>query len=188
MSVHHDIELILKFCGCTECTRKETQIIEGKTASVINEDKNIDKMKTTNGKSVATINTSTQPLFCEYCDFKALSVRSLKSHMKRHFNDRRTVQKPLEQYKCTLCGYVCTHLPSLKSHMWRHASETDYSYTMTNSMLNAALQQNSTRNNVSASKQSSFVFSCCVCGFESNNQSILDDHMLIHMLKPVTKS
>ncbi|XP_061162998.1 zinc finger protein 236-like [Saccostrea echinata] len=78
-------------------------------------------------------------LKCELCDFPAVSSRSLKSHMKRHINDQRFVQQPLEQYKCNLCGYVCHHLPSLKSHMWRHASDTNYSYEFTNEVINAAI-------------------------------------------------
>ncbi|CAL1535256.1 unnamed protein product [Lymnaea stagnalis] len=78
-------------------------------------------------------------LVCNLCDFKALNTRSLKSHMKRHSNDQRYVQQPLEQYKCNLCGYVCHHLPSLKSHMWRHASDQSYSYEFTNDVINAAI-------------------------------------------------
>ncbi|KAH9502410.1 hypothetical protein Btru_075611 [Bulinus truncatus] len=78
-------------------------------------------------------------LVCNLCDFKALHSRSLKSHMKRHSNDQRYVQQPLEQYKCNLCGYVCHHLPSLKSHMWRHASDQSYSYEFTNDVINAAI-------------------------------------------------
>ena len=78
-------------------------------------------------------------LKCELCDFVATSTRSLKSHMKRHVNDQRFVQQPLEQYKCNLCGYVCHHLPSLKSHMWRHASDKNYSYQLTNDVINAAI-------------------------------------------------
>lgn len=78
-------------------------------------------------------------LVCNLCDFKALHSRSLKSHMKRHANDQRYVQQPLEQYKCNLCGYVCHHLPSLKSHMWRHASDQSYSYEFTNDVINAAI-------------------------------------------------
>ena len=78
-------------------------------------------------------------LKCELCDFPAVSTRSLKSHMKRHINDQRFVQQPLEQYKCNLCGYVCHHLPSLKSHMWRHASDATYSYQFTNEVINAAI-------------------------------------------------
>ncbi|XP_059168860.1 uncharacterized protein LOC131950662 [Physella acuta] len=78
-------------------------------------------------------------LVCNLCDFKALHIRSLKSHMKRHSNDQRYVQQPLEQYKCNLCGYVCHHLPSLKSHMWRHASDQSYSYEFTNDVINAAI-------------------------------------------------
>ncbi|GFS21279.1 zinc finger protein 507-like [Elysia marginata] len=78
-------------------------------------------------------------LVCNLCDFKAWHTRSLKSHMKRHANDQRYVQQPLEQYKCNLCGYVCHHLPSLKSHMWRHASDQSYSYEFTNDVINAAI-------------------------------------------------
>ncbi|GFN91358.1 Zinc finger protein 507-like [Plakobranchus ocellatus] len=78
-------------------------------------------------------------LMCNLCDFKAWHSRSLKSHMKRHANDQRYVQQPLEQYKCNLCGYVCHHLPSLKSHMWRHASDQSYSYEFTNDVINAAI-------------------------------------------------
>ncbi|RUS76012.1 hypothetical protein EGW08_016217, partial [Elysia chlorotica] len=78
-------------------------------------------------------------LVCNLCDFKAWHSRSLKSHMKRHANDQRYVQQPLEQYKCNLCGYVCHHLPSLKSHMWRHASDQSYSYEFTNDVINAAI-------------------------------------------------
>lgn len=76
---------------------------------------------------------------CELCGFVALSIRSLKSHMKRHVNDQRFVQQPLEQYKCNLCGYVCHHLPSLKSHMWRHAADEHYSYEFTNEIINSAI-------------------------------------------------
>lgn len=82
-------------------------------------------------------------LLCDLCDFKALHSRSLKSHMKRHANDQRYVQQPLEQYKCNLCGYVCHHLPSLKSHMWRHASDQSYSYEFTNDVINAAIDHDS---------------------------------------------
>ncbi|OWF34781.1 Zinc finger protein 507 [Mizuhopecten yessoensis] len=82
-------------------------------------------------------------LKCELCDFPAVSNRSLKSHMKRHINDQRFVQQPLEQYKCNLCGYVCHHLPSLKSHMWRHASDQNYSYEFTNEVINAAIDYDS---------------------------------------------
>lgn len=82
-------------------------------------------------------------LKCDLCDFPAVSNRSLKSHMKRHINDQRFVQQPLEQYKCNLCGYVCHHLPSLKSHMWRHASDQNYSYEFTNEVINAAIDYDS---------------------------------------------
>lgn len=78
-------------------------------------------------------------LKCDMCDFSAVSSRSLKSHMKRHINDQRYVQQPLEQYKCNICGYVCHHLPSLKSHLWRHASDKNYSYEFTNEIINAAI-------------------------------------------------
>ncbi|CAG5115596.1 unnamed protein product [Candidula unifasciata] len=86
-----------------------------------------------------SIHCNPSSLVCNLCDFKALHSRSLKSHMKRHANDQRYVQQPLEQYKCNLCGYVCHHLPSLKSHMWRHASDQSYSYEFTNDVINAAI-------------------------------------------------
>ena len=79
------------------------------------------------------------PHSCALCNFTAVSSRSLKSHMKRHTNDQRYVQQPLEQYKCSLCGYICHHLPSLKSHLWRHASDQNYSYQFTNDVINAAI-------------------------------------------------
>lgn len=84
---------------------------------------------------------------CELCNFLAASSRSLKSHMKRHINDQRYVQQPLEQYKCNLCGYVCHHLPSLKSHMWRHASDKNYIYEFTNEVINAAIDYDSRQDN-----------------------------------------
>lgn len=90
-----------------------------------------------------------EPLQCALCDFTAVSTRSLKSHMKRHANDQRYVQQPLEQYKCSLCGYICHHLPSLKSHMWRHASDANYSYQFTNDVINAAIDYD-TRADVSS--------------------------------------
>ena len=88
---------------------------------------------------VSNIHGQNKPMKCELCGFQALSVRSLKSHMKRHVNDQRFVQQPLEQYKCNLCGYVCHHLPSLKSHMWRHAADENYSYEFTNEIINSAI-------------------------------------------------
>lgn len=91
----------------------------------------------------AKIHDEPKTLKCELCDFPAVSNRSLKSHMKRHINDQRFVQQPLEQYKCNICGYVCHHLPSLKSHMWRHASDQNYSYEFTNEVINAAIDYDS---------------------------------------------
>ena len=88
---------------------------------------------------VGNIHGQNKPMKCELCGFQALSIRSLKSHMKRHVNDQRFVQQPLEQYKCNLCGYVCHHLPSLKSHMWRHAANEHYSYEFTNEIINSAI-------------------------------------------------
>ena len=88
---------------------------------------------------IADIHGESKPLKCEMCGFVAVSIRSLKSHMKRHVNDQRYVAQPLEQYKCNLCGYVCHHLPSLKSHMWRHAADQHYSYEFTNDIINAAI-------------------------------------------------
>ena len=113
-------------------------------------------------------------LECDLCDFLATSVRSLKSHMKRHRNDQRFVEQPLEQYKCNLCGYVCHHLPSLKSHMWRHASDRNYSYEQTNDVINRALEN-------SVSKSTSVItFRCCQCGFESLDKGELNKHMSHH--------
>ncbi|KAL4234652.1 hypothetical protein ACF0H5_006293 [Mactra antiquata] len=90
-------------------------------------------------KHIADIHGESKPLKCDMCGFFAVSIRSLKSHMKRHVNDQRFVAQPLEQYKCNLCGYVCHHLPSLKSHMWRHAPDQHYSYEFTNDVINAAI-------------------------------------------------
>ncbi|XP_053401743.1 uncharacterized protein LOC123550514 [Mercenaria mercenaria] len=90
-------------------------------------------------KHVAEVHGESKPLKCDMCGFFAVSIRSLKSHMKRHVNDQRFVAQPLEQYKCNLCGYVCHHLPSLKSHMWRHAADQHYSYEFTNDVINAAI-------------------------------------------------
>ncbi|XP_060553526.1 uncharacterized protein LOC132714642 [Ruditapes philippinarum] len=90
-------------------------------------------------KHVAEVHGESKPLRCDMCGFFAVSIRSLKSHMKRHVNDQRFVAQPLEQYKCNLCGYVCHHLPSLKSHMWRHAADQHYSYEFTNDVINAAI-------------------------------------------------
>lgn len=90
-------------------------------------------------KHVTDVHGESKPLRCEMCGFVAVSVRSLKSHMKRHINDQRFVSQPLEQYKCNLCGYVCHHLPSLKSHMWRHAANQHYSYEFTNDVINTAI-------------------------------------------------
>lgn len=90
-------------------------------------------------KHVSDVHGESKPLKCDMCGFFAVSIRSLKSHMKRHVNDQRFVAQPLEQYKCNLCGYVCHHLPSLKSHMWRHAADQHYSYEFTNDVINAAI-------------------------------------------------
>lgn len=90
-------------------------------------------------KHVSDVHGESKPLKCNMCGFFAVSIRSLKSHMKRHVNDQRFVAQPLEQYKCNLCGYVCHHLPSLKSHMWRHAPDQHYSYEFTNDVINAAI-------------------------------------------------
>ncbi len=142
-------------------------------------------------------------LKCALCDFIASSTRSLKSHMKRHVNDQRFVQQPLEQYKCNLCGYVCHHLPSLKSHMWRHSSNSNYSYNVTNDVINAAIDnQNQRVPGLSGSSQGHsnpgkettykdasiasntgcFVtFRCCQCGFESSQKSLLNEHMSTHL-------
>jgi len=90
-------------------------------------------------KHISEVHGESKPLKCEMCGFVAVSIRSLKSHMKRHVNDQRFVAQPLEQYKCNLCGYVCHHLPSLKSHMWRHAADLHYSYEFTNDVINAAI-------------------------------------------------
>lgn len=90
-------------------------------------------------KHISKVHGESKPLKCEMCGFFAVSIRSLKSHMKRHVNDQRFVAQPLEQYKCNLCGYVCHHLPSLKSHMWRHAADQHYSYWFTNDIINAAI-------------------------------------------------
>lgn len=90
-------------------------------------------------KHISEVHGESKPLKCDMCGFVAVSIRSLKSHMKRHVNDQRFVAQPLEQYKCNLCGYVCHHLPSLKSHMWRHAPDLHYSYEFTNDVINAAI-------------------------------------------------
>ncbi|XP_052816533.1 uncharacterized protein LOC128243071 [Mya arenaria] len=90
-------------------------------------------------KHITDVHGESKPLKCDMCGFVAVSIRSLKSHMKRHVNDQRFVAQPLEQYKCNLCGYVCHHLPSLKSHMWRHAADLHYSYEFTNDVINAAI-------------------------------------------------
>ncbi|XP_050398730.1 zinc finger protein 507 [Patella vulgata] len=149
-------------------------------------------------------------LKCELCDFTAVSNRSLKSHMKRHINDQRYVQQPLEQYKCNLCGYVCHHLPSLKSHMWRHASDRNYSYEFTNDVINAAIDYdirvdgrdindpeilervlNSERKIVEGRLNNTqqpggempvcwVTFRCCQCGFETINKPELNVHMRSH--------
>ena len=146
-------------------------------------------------------------LKCELCDFIATSTRSLKSHMKRHANDQRFVQQPLEQYKCNLCGYVCHHLPSLKSHMWRHSSDSNYSYMITNDIINAAIdnpnltdyaeagkmkeenpKENNSPNTILEDKTmiqkaigSLVTFRCCQCGFESTQKSQLNEHMKSHI-------
>ncbi len=149
-------------------------------------------------------------LKCELCDFIATSTRSLKSHMKRHANDQRFVQQPLEQYKCNLCGYVCHHLPSLKSHMWRHSSDTNYSYMITNDIINAAIDNpnltdftgiGSSKSQLENPKEirepkvqtppqkaaqqksvgSLVTFRCCQCGFESSQKSQLNEHMKSHI-------
>ena len=146
---------------------------------------------------------------CDLCDFTAVSIRSLKSHMKRHINDQRYVQQPLEQYKCNLCGYVCHHLPSLKSHMWRHASDRNYSYEFTNDVINAAIDYDcridsnkiddpdlmekilSSERQILEGRLSRSVcggasaicwvtFRCCQCGFETINKADLNVHMKSH--------
>ncbi|XP_041375128.1 zinc finger protein 507-like [Gigantopelta aegis] len=148
-------------------------------------------------------------LKCDLCDFTAVSSRSLKSHMKRHINDQRYVQQPLEQYKCNLCGYVCHHLPSLKSHMWRHASDRNYSYEFTNDVINAAIDYDcridsskiddpdlmekilSSERQILEGRLSRSVcggasaicwvtFRCCQCGFETINKADLNVHMKSH--------
>ena len=138
-----------------------------------------------------------QSLVCGMCGFTAISVRSLKSHMKRHANDKRFVQQPLEQYKCNLCGYLCHHLPSLKSHMWRHSSDTNYSYEMTNEVINAAMERDlMTEEQKQAVKsiaegaahgitkrtpiQNLITFRCCQCGFETGDKKSLNSHMTEH--------
>ena len=148
-------------------------------------------------------------LKCELCDFIATSTRSLKSHMKRHANDQRFVQQPLEQYKCNLCGYVCHHLPSLKSHMWRHSSDSNYSYMITNDIINAAIDNPNLTDYAEGDKTpqgnpkeenepkldfptlayqksidnagSLVTFRCCQCGFESSQKSQLNEHMKSHI-------
>jgi hypothetical protein len=158
----------------------------------------------------AKIHDEPKTLKCELCDFPAVSNRSLKSHMKRHINDQRFVQQPLEQYKCNLCGYVCHHLPSLKSHMWRHASDQNYSYEFTNEVINAAIDYDSRLDtyecqkddiraffqtirqklkdrlegmNATGDAQSAacwVTFRCCQCGFETINKAELNVHMKSH--------
>ena len=124
-------------------------------------------------------------LQCELCDFCAVSSRSLKSHMKRHANDARFVQHPLEQYKCRLCGYVCHHLPSLKAHMWRHASHDAYSYEHTNFIINTASTQDDGPADTPAAPDkmghSLITFRCCQCGYETINKAELNQHMREHM-------
>ena len=170
----HNKQSNQEYCDCKQCIRtREGNHIKSrspKKSKTIYPDKTVDTSK--DGHTA---------LYCELCNFKALSTRSLKSHMKRHSNDRHIVQKPLEQYKCTICGYLCTHLPSLKSHMWRHAGDTGYSYTVTNSTLNAAVNGENGVTMVKSTKNASFVFRCCRCGFESEEQSVLDKHMEIHV-------
>ncbi|XP_071091649.1 zinc finger protein 507-like [Haliotis cracherodii] len=158
----------------------------------------------------ARIHEETKTLKCEMCDFTAVSSRSLKSHMKRHINDQRYVQQPLEQYKCNLCGYVCHHLPSLKSHMWRHASDRNYSYEFTNDVINAAIDYDCRIDSSNTSDPDMLekilisekkilegrlnnsmgpdgrqpvcwvVFKCCQCGFETINKAQLNVHMRSH--------
>ena len=115
-------------------------------------------------------------LECELCEFVATSVRSLKSHMKRHVNDQRFVLQPLEQYKCNLCGYVCHHLPSLKSHMWRHASDSNYSYESTNNIINAAIDFDMQR----CVKRPPKEYRCNMCGYVCYHMPSLKSHMWRH--------
>lgn len=134
--------------------------------------------------------TPVVPMYCKLCDFTAVSTRSLKSHMKRHANDARFVQHPLEQYKCRLCGYVCYHLPSLKAHMWRHASHDAYSYEHTNYIINAATDQADDGDSIVAQRMVAVAegasnclvtFRCFQCGFETINKSVLNTHMQDHL-------
>jgi len=150
-------------------------------------------------KSHAKTHDEEQNLQCSSCGFEAHSVRSLKSHMKRHVNDQRFVQQPLEQYKCNLCGYVCHHLPSLKSHMWRHASDKNYNYEQINEIINRALEYDesvaSAQHDAGAAHNSGggggqgddkeqpnylILFRCCQCGYESVNKPLLNMHMKTH--------
>ena len=133
---HKIVEQTLKKCPYCEHTAASVEQVQHHISSVHGENKHMK---------------------CELCGFVALSIRSLKSHMKRHVNDQRFVQQPLEQYKCNLCGYVCHHLPSLKSHMWRHAADEHYSYEFTNEIINSAIDfdghtdaQDTTEGDVSA--------------------------------------
>ncbi|XP_077865656.1 uncharacterized protein LOC144352606 [Saccoglossus kowalevskii] len=94
---------------------------------------------TMNGvKNHMKFHATEKPYRCQYCNFAGPYPQSLRSHMKKHYGEMQNSQQ-LEQYKCNLCGYICSHLPSLKSHMWRHASEPNYNYDVTNSVINAAL-------------------------------------------------
>lgn len=103
----------------------------------------------------------------------AYYLYSLKSHLKRHINDKRYIQQPLEQYKCNMCGYTCHHMPSLKSHMWRHANDSNFSYTFTN-LLNESTTP------VDSDGRPLITLRCCQCGFETLDKSELNNHMKSH--------
>lgn len=112
-----------------------------------------------------SLSSTIHHVLCFFC--------SLKSHLKRHINDKRYIQQPLEQYKCNMCGYVCHHMPSLKSHMWRHANDTDFSYSFCD-----LLSEKTTP--VDKTGKPLITLRCCQCGFETLKKSELDKHMRSH--------
>ena len=116
-----------------------------------------------------------QSLACVQCDFIATSVRSLKSHGKRHAN------APLEVHACELCDYVCHLRASLKSHMWRHAADAAYCYERTNRNIDAtalSVDADDARDGADDARADRHV--CHLCGYACRHTAALKSHMWRH--------